>query len=65
MNKVPSNQEVIVKKYIEGHTLESATAESHCEFIRNNCCVGFNGAWEVYGIEVESGILSVSIEPAR
>jgi hypothetical protein len=64
MNKVPSLTQVAVKDYISGELIEQATAEQHVEFMRNNCCLCFDRTWEVYGIQVDEGILTVLICPA-
>ena len=63
MRKVPGNQQVDVRKYIGDERLELADAHSHCEFLRNNCCIDFDRTYEVYGIEVRDGILTVLILP--
>ena len=63
MSMVPGNQPVTVKDYITGNTLEDATAEMFVEFIRNDCCVGFDGDYEIYGIQTEGDILVFLVCP--
>jgi len=63
MNKVPGNQSVVIRDYITSNTLETSDAESFVEFIRNDCCIDFDGDYEVYGIEVDGNALVVSVCP--
>jgi len=63
MNLVPSSQHVTVKDYITGNKLEDSSAESFVEFIRNDCCVDFDGDYEVYGIQTEGANLVFLVCP--
>lgn len=63
MTKVPGNQEVDIREYISNSRLETATASAHCEFLQNNCCVGFDKTWRVYSVSVIDGILTIGICP--
>jgi len=63
MSMVPGNQPVTVKDYITGNTLEDATAEMFVEFIRNDCCVGFDGDYAIYGIQTEGDNLVFLVCP--
>jgi len=47
-------QLVMIREFnFTGRVFESANAESFVEFIRNNCCDGFNGDWLVRNIHTE------------
>lgn len=63
MRTVPGDQSVEVREYTQNEHLELATAQEHCEFLRNNCCVGFDRYWVVYGVSAKADILTIHICP--